>query len=136
MPENAITLSRTPDRVTVHIPLQLKTSSGRRRLIAPEIIERDEPDRIQPPTPLAIAVAKAHRWQRWLDEGRYADVNGLARALKLESSYVHRLLRLTLLAPDIIEAIIDGHEPNGLTVAALRGALPLVWHEQRRALEF
>ena len=132
---------QTPERVTVHIPMTLKRSCGRRRIIAPAIIEDETQGQGQAhpqiqPTPLALALAKAHRWQRWLDEGRYRDVNALAEALTLESSYVHRVLRLTLLAPDIIEAILDRREPDGLTLATVRGALPLVWEEQRALLGF
>lgn len=137
MSEGAITLTRTAERVTVHIPMTLRRSSGHRRIIAPEIIEPiEETASNKPPTKLAIAVAKAHQWQRWLDEGRYRDVNDLARALNLDWSYVHRLLRLTLLAPDIVDAIIYGREPEGLTLSTLRGSLPLAWVEQREKLGF
>lgn len=132
MSDSQITLTRTAERVTVHIPMTLRRSSGHRRIIAPEIVECvEETSSTQPPTKLAIAVAKAHQWQRWLDEGRYRDVNDLAHALNLDWSYVHRLLRLTLLAPDIVEAIINGREPEGLTLSKLRGSLPLAWVEQR-----
>jgi len=62
-------------------------------------------------------------------------VNGLARALRLDGSYVHRLLRLTLLAADIVEAIINGREPEGVTLSMLRGLLPLAWVEQREGIE-
>jgi hypothetical protein len=133
MPDDTITLTRTADRVTVHIPMTLRCSSGHRRIIAPEIVESaiEEAPRQGPPTKLAIALAKAHQWKIWLDDGRYRDVNDLAHAMNLDWSYVHRLLRLTLLAPDIVEAIVDGREPEGLTLNKLRGSLPLAWAEQR-----
>lgn len=138
MSDGAITLTRTAERVTVHIPMALRRSSGHRRIIAPDIVESaEETPSIKVPTKLAVAVAKAHQWQRWLDEGRYRDVNDLARALNLDWSYVHRLLRLTLLAPDIVDAtIIYGREPEGLTLSKLRGSLPLAWVEQREMFGF
>lgn len=136
MSDGTITLTRTAERVTVHIPMTLRKSCGHRRIIAPEIIETvEETPSNKPPTKLAIAVAKAHQWQRWLDESRYRDVNELSNALNLDWSYVHRLLRLTLLAPDIVDAIINGREPEGLTLSTLRGSLPLAWVKQREWLD-
>jgi ParB-like chromosome segregation protein Spo0J len=68
-----------------------------------------------------------------MQQGRYASIHELAADLGLDNSYVARLLRLTLLAPDIVEAILDGIEPDGLSLEKLYRA-PLMWEEQRRAL--
>ncbi len=56
--------------------------------------------------------------------------------MKLDGSYDGRILRLTLLAPDIIQAIIDGREPSGLSLTTLTKPLPLEWEEQRKTLGF
>jgi hypothetical protein len=82
------------------------------------------------PAELALTIARAHRWRELLDEGRFRGPSELARALGLSHAYVGRLLRLTLLAPDIIEAVLEGTEPSGLSIAML-AALPLDWEEQR-----
>ncbi len=88
--------------------------------------------------PLARLVAKAHLLQASLVSGEAADLDALARREGVGRTYLARVLRLACLAPDIVEAILGGREPEGLTVNALmkRGRLPLAWDEQRRALGF
>ena len=69
-----------------------------------------------------------------MEIGRYATLNELAAAEKINSSYVSRLLRLTLLAPDIVEAILDGGQPDGMTLPGLTEPFPVEWEGQRVAL--
>ena len=84
---------------------------------------------------LTITVARAHRWNELLDQGRYASVRELAEAVGLSASYVGRVLNLTLLAPDIIQAVLRGNEPSGLSIGTLRQDLPTRWEKQRRVFE-
>jgi hypothetical protein len=79
---------------------------------------------------LIKAVARAFRWRRMLVSGRFATINELAAAEKINSSYVSRLLRLTLLAPGIVEAILDGRRPEGMTLPGLMEPFPVEWHHQ------
>lgn len=124
-------------RVTL-VPLTIKRRQNRKLLI--------------PPTPESAASAaggldasmiktlgKAFYWKRLLEEGRYPTTTDLARSLKLEPGWVAEVLRLTLLAPDIVEAILDGRQPRHLNLHTLRGRqdlLPRDWGEQRRLLGF
>jgi hypothetical protein len=77
----------------------------------------------------------AFRWKRMLDDRRYGSVVELAAAEKLNESYVSRILRLTLLAPDIVEAILDGRQAPEMTLPVLMGVFPAVWGQQRRPLQ-
>jgi ParB-like chromosome segregation protein Spo0J len=77
---------------------------------------------------------RAHRWKRRLEQGKCRTVSELAEAEGLTRSFVNRLLRLTLLAPDIVEAILDGRQPKGMQLEDLTQALPSAWDEQRRRL--
>jgi hypothetical protein len=77
-------------------------------------------------------VARAFRWRRILKAGRYNKIDELAAAEKINSSYVSRLLRLTLLAPEMVEAILDGRQPEGVTLLGLLEGVPVVWGEQLR----
>jgi hypothetical protein len=84
-------------------------------------------------------LGKAFYWKRLLEEGRYPTTTDLARSLKLEPGWVAEVLRLTLLAPDIVEAILDGRQPRHLNLQTLRGRhdlLPRDWAEQREVLGF
>ena len=80
---------------------------------------------------LIKAVARAFRWRRMLESGRFGTIDELAAAEKINSSYVSRLLRLALLAPDIVEAILDGRQPEGMTLPGLMGPFPIEWARQR-----
>ena len=82
-------------------------------------------------TTLVKALARAFRWRRMLETGRYGTIDELAAAEKINSSYVSRLLRLTLLAPDIVEAILDGRQPEKVTMPGLMEPLPVEWGKQR-----
>jgi hypothetical protein len=82
---------------------------------------------------LIKAVARAFRWRRMLEAGRFGTINELAAAEKINSSYVSRVLRLTLLAPDIVEAILDGRQPDGMTLPELMKSFPVGWRQQNRA---
>ena len=76
---------------------------------------------------LVKALGRALRWHQMMETGRFATLNELAAAEKINPSYVSRLLRLTLLAPDIIEAILDGRQPEGMTLPALMEPFPVGW---------
>ncbi len=69
-----------------------------------------------------------------IETGKAKSNSDLARKLKLDPSYVARVVRLTSLAPQIIEAILDDREPEGMSLNTLRQDLPVAWEEQRRVL--
>ncbi|HEB79186.1 MAG TPA: hypothetical protein ENI79_01750 [Rhodospirillales bacterium] len=77
------------------------------------------------------ALARAFRWRKLLEAGVYATVEEIAAAEKINTSYVSRILRLTLLAPEIVELILDGRHPTDLTMAKLMKPFPVEWEEQR-----
>jgi hypothetical protein len=79
-------------------------------------------------------LARAHRWKRILDGGRYGSVSEMAEAEKFDRGCLGRILMLTLLAPDIVQAIMDGRQPAVLGVHVLREGFPVEWGEQRRVL--
>jgi hypothetical protein len=119
--------------VVVSVPLQTKRRRGRKEVIVPAGHGPGVPARPRTNEPLALTIARAHRWLKLLEEGRYGSIRALALALGVDNSYAARLLRLSLLAPDIAEAIPDGTEPSGLSLEKLYRA-PLDWERQRRDL--
>ena len=80
------------------------------------------------------ALARAFRWKRMLEEGRHASISEIAEAEKVDHSYVGTVLRLTLLAPDIVQAIMHGRQPPDLTLPRLLEPWPVEWEGQRRVL--
>src|SRR5450631_1364922 len=85
-------------------------------------------------TALVKAVVRAHRWRQMLESGEYSSSAELAKAEKVNDSYLSRILRLTLIAPSIIEAILSGRQPSTLQLDDLLKPLPAVWELQRSAL--
>jgi hypothetical protein len=77
------------------------------------------------------AVARAFRWRELLETGTYATIAEIATAEKINASFVGRVLRLTLLAPDVVEAILNGRQPAQVTLAVLMRPFPVGWGEQR-----
>ena len=76
------------------------------------------------------ALARAFRWRRMLDEGVHATIEDLAKAKGIGKTYVSQVLRLTLLAPEIVEAILDGRQPAELQLDDLLERFPLEWSRQ------
>lgn len=120
-------LSKDGTIIIVTIPMQWRRRGGRKLIIAPEGAE------IPPPRDetLAKLVAKAHRWLKMMESGKVASIRALAEQEKLDYSYAGRVLNLTLLAPDIVEMILDGRQPDVLTWRELRKPFPMLWTEQR-----
>src|SRR5215217_7164139 len=92
--------------LVVRIPMQLGKQRGRKRIVAPDGSELTPPTKPQPDGVLVKALARAWRWQRLLDRGVYGSVTEIAEAEGISKSYVSRTLRLALLAPGIVEAIL------------------------------
>jgi hypothetical protein len=122
--------------IVVRVPLRLKKRGGRKEVIVQNTYASDSSTRPSYQEALVIAIARAHRWQRLLDEGKFQSISDIAREIGLDVSFAARLMRLTLLAPDIIEAILMGEEPSGLSLTKLTKQLPSAWTQQREMLGF
>jgi hypothetical protein len=116
--------------LTVRVPLAVRKQRGGRKLV---LTPGGMPPRgaSAADTTLVKALARAFRWRRQMETGRYGTINELAAAEKINSSYVSRVLRLTLLAPDIVEAILDGRQTEGMTLPGLMEPFPVEWQGQR-----
>jgi hypothetical protein len=112
--------------LTVVIPIAVKPRGGRKAIITPGVLEVEPRHDIT----LIKAVARAFRWLSMLETGRFATITELAVAEKINASYVSRILRLTLLAPDAVEAILDGRQPEGETLPGLVEGGEVRWGEQ------
>ena len=130
----AETWSLDGDTITVFIPMTWKRRGGQKVIIAPDGGDAWAPAKSRPDETLIRALARAHRWKRLLEEGRYASTTEIAEVEKIGRSFVNRLLRLTLLAPDIQEAILEGRQPKEIQLEELTRAMPAEWGEQRERL--
>ncbi|WP_424931927.1 hypothetical protein [Amaricoccus macauensis] len=118
-----------PDTVTLHVPFRIVKRGGRKEMQLPDGAARPRP-RVD--NAMVKALARAFRWRKQLYEGLYGTLEELARAKGVAPSYVSRVLRLTLLAPEIVEAILDGRQPAELKLDSLLNGFPLEWEGQPR----
>jgi hypothetical protein len=118
----------------VRVPLTIRHRPGRKTVVTPISQEGQPaiPTRADPA--LVKALARAFRYQKLLDEGRYASISEMAAGERIERGYLGTLLRLTLLAPDIVEAILDGRQQEGLGLPRLLEPFPSEWAHQHAAL--
>ncbi len=126
--------------VTVRVPLTIRRRGGRKMIISPDGVAVTAgrgtlADIAATPGDPALvkALARAFRWKRMLDDGRYASIRELAKAEKVNRAYVARLLNLTLLAPSLVEAVLDGRQPEGLMLPAVVEDVPAIWADQTAA---
>ncbi len=125
------------DTVTVRVPLAIRKRGGRKVVVSPNgsvlpTAPRHVATNADPS--LLKALGRAFRWKRLLDDGNCASVSDIARAEKLDRTYVGDVLRLTLLAPEIVEAILEGRQVEGTTLPVLMKGVAIEWETQRIAL--
>ena len=124
------TVSADGETIIVHIPLTFRKRGGRKRVVTPDGAEWAPRPRVD--NAMVKALARAFRWRRMLDTGAYATIEELAKSKGIAKTYVSQILRLTLLAPVIVEAILDGRQPVEMQLDDLMAGFPVVWTEQRR----
>ena len=119
--------------VTVEIPFTIRKRGGRKQVIAPDGASAWVSPRARIDSTMIKAIARGFRWRKFLETGVYGTIEEIAAAEKINSSYVSRLLRMTLLAPSIVEAILDGRQPAEMTLAGLMAPFAVAWEEQVEA---
>ena len=117
-----------PEIVTIHVPFRLVRRGGRKEMHLPEGAEQSR----RTDNALVKALARAFRWKRMLESGKFDTIGDLARREDIAQSYVARLLQLTYLAPDIVDAILDGRKDRTLTAELTRQSLSADWEVQRK----
>jgi hypothetical protein len=120
--------------LTVRVPLTIRRRPGRKTLVSLGFGAEGGRIATKADPALVKALARAYRYQKLLDEGRYASISEMATAEKIERGYLGTLLRLTLLAPEMVEAILNGRQPEGVTLPRLLEGLPVSWGEQMLVL--
>ena len=125
------TVSADGETITVHIPLTFRKRGGRKLVVTPDGAPWAPRPRVD--NAMVKALARAFRWRKMLDTGEHATLEDLARAKGVAPSYVSRMLRLTLLAPELVEAILDGRQPAELQLGDLLEGFPVDWVELRGA---
>jgi hypothetical protein len=117
-----------PETLTLHVPFRFVKRGGRKEMQLPD----SSPPQGKTDNSMVKALARAFRWQRMLNSGQFATIKELAVREGISPSYVTRVLRLTLLAPDLVEVILDGRQGPKVTLALLLEPFPATWWQQFR----
>jgi len=126
------TVSADGQTITVHVPFKFKKRGGRKLVMTPDGAPWAPRPRVD--SAVVKALARAFRCRKMLDTGVHATLEDLAKGKGVAPSYVSRILRLTLLAPDIVEVILNGRQPEGLRLEDLLEGFPVEWEAQRMRL--
>jgi len=115
-----------PDTMTIHVPFRVVKRGGRKEMVLPEgAAQAPKPDNT-----LVKALARAFRWKRMLESGEFASISELAEKEGIAFTYMARLMRLSLLSPELVDAVMDGHQPANITLANLMDPFPADWKVQ------
>ena len=116
----------TPETVTLHVPFRLVKRGGRKEMQLPE--GAAQPRRTD--STLVKALARAFRWKRMLESGEFTTIAELAEREDIAFTYMARVLRLTLLTPHVVEAIVEGRHGPDVTLARVLAPFPVEWDRQ------
>ena len=120
----------TNQTVTVTVPFAIRKRGGRTLVITPDGVTSAPAPRTRVDNTLLKALARGFRWRKLLEKGDFSTIEEIAKAENINPSYISRVLRMTLLAPDIVEAILAGSHPAGLTRAKVLKPFPMEWKRQ------
>jgi hypothetical protein len=124
-------VSHDGETLTVSLPLQFRRRGGRKQVVLAEGQSAQVFGQARIDNTLVKAIVRAHRWQRMLESGSYASIAELAIAEGVNPSYLARIVRLTLLAPDLVERIVGG-QAYQVTLGSALKAFPVAWSSQFR----
>ncbi len=127
VPSAKFEVKRENGAIVVRVPVRFYRRNGRQMILsgAPQSPTEPRPNRT-----LAENLAKAYQWQEQLESGEYSSFDELGKAIGVDRTYVSRILQLTSLSPRLVERILNGDEPSGLSIESLRNSIPEVWAQQ------
>lgn len=125
------TVTERDGKIIIHIPMTFKRRGGRKEIILPPGCRlNSDQDGPSINKPLAVAVALGHRWLDLLMKGKVQSASEIAEIVGYHPSNVRRFLTLTCLSPRIVKSILNGQEPDGMSLEGLR-ELAALWEEQK-----
>ena len=120
------------ETLDVHVPMELRRRGGRKEILLPP--DAHTAADVGPRRPIVVALARAHKWQRMLDTGEMPGIAAIADGCGVDRTYVSRILALAMLSPSLVTAVLNGDEPDGLSLAKLHQGIPARWDRQTKGL--
>lgn len=126
---------KADDGIIIRVPVKFSRLGGRKLIISPDMDAAPKIER-EPDDTILKALLRSHRWNRMLESGKVSSITKLATQENINQSYLARVIRLTLLAPDIKRAILEGRQPKTLRLIDMLKPFPMLWDEQRKWFGF
>lgn len=124
-------------KIVVRVPINLRRWGGKKVLVGPQGQDLRKLDlEIRKDEKLLKALARAYRWQKMLITGKHASISDMAEAEKINKSYIQRMMRIMLLSPKIIDAILSGQQPEGFSLTDIERPFTPIWSEQEKIFGF
>ena len=123
-------MTEAAQTLTVRVPFTIRKRGGRKLVIASDGTETGAPARHRVDNAMVKALARAFRWRKLMESGEYGSIEELAAAEKINTTYISRVMRMTLLAPDLVDAILDGRSAVEISLGALMRPFPAAWTRQ------
>ena len=120
--------------ISIEIPMTFKKRGGRKVIVLPDGSHGHPSPAATIDNAMVKAIARAFRWQKLLENGTYSCLDEIAKAERIGPSFISRIIRIASLAPDIVDAILDGRQPAHLTLKDLMESFPVIWQEQYEKL--
>ena len=122
------------DVISIEIPMTFKRRGGRKVIVLPDGSHGHPSPAATIDNAMVKAIARAFRWQKLLENGTYSCIDDIAKGERICPSFVGKVFRLSLLAPDIVDAILDGKQPATLSLGQLMRPFPAEWDRQQTFL--
>jgi hypothetical protein len=119
--------------ITVEIPFLIRRRGGRKLVITPDGAPALALPRARIDSAIVKALARAFRWRKLMETVAFGTIDEIDKAEKINPSYVSRVLRMTLLAPEIVESILDGRQGTEITLENVMKPVSVDWEDQRRS---
>lgn len=124
-------------RIIVHVPMTIKKWGGRKVIVGPIGQDlRTLESGVRKDNKLLKAIARAYKWQKWITTDKYKNLDEIAEVEGINKSYVLRIIRLMRLSPKIIEAVLDGRQPNNFGLSLVEKSFPELWEKQEEMFGF
>jgi len=120
----------------ISIPIKVRHRGGRKEMCLPPEVAGRMGRKSSENEALVLALIRAFTWTDLIESRRFRSIPELAKHVKMDRSYIYKILALRNLAPDIVKSVLDGTEPDGLTLQKLRQGIPMNWEDQRKAFGF
>lgn len=132
-----INVNKTDQKIIVHVPINLRKWGGKKVVVGPVGQDLRRLDlHIRKDDKLLKALGRAYKWQKWIETGHCKNAQEVCEIENINRSYVLRILRLMRLSPKIIQAVLDGNQPDGFGLSSVEKSFPALWSEQENRFGF